>query len=461
MAICDVDIEPEDLVPEYIAAKARLLELSRCQSSDKAKPPGADLDTELAVAKLEAKLLKIENDVLFDKFVAEQRWKVEKAAMEKQLATVRRQAQAAPTQEPKAPDQVAGGELSGKDSVAAEAERVAAEILAENDDDGIAELFASLPQNEVDPETGKSQLVMSSMSGGRIVIRDFGDWSGIKPRRVLEEACRSRQVVIPTSVSGAVALLTRNRDASVKIHYDVVSEAAFASRQSVDISWTKPQEIPQSEPSSDVEIVADRIRFTLTMAGVATPDARQSEAYIATSALFHIFSGNAKDEKVALRLPPAWRDLWNEMAEARKNRLDSQDREVVRSLRTLVRQRHDQELEDGVILQGAFRGRGIPKASQDSSGSGQSDRKGQDPVAADEIKKTWANKSGTRRFQAMLVRHRCGAGPVAIAVLTGRAGIALATPHVAVPTAGFGHGQPEPGRHRMWRDGMVSRASQS
>ncbi|EQL02767.1 DEAD-like helicase [Ophiocordyceps sinensis CO18] len=368
MVTCDVDIEPEDLIPEYLATKAKLLELSRRQGRGKAKQPD-DEDTDMAVARLEAKLGKIENDVLFDKFVAEQRWKVERAAVEKQLATARRQAQDTSAEELKASESVADSKTSDKDDVAAEAERMAAEILAENDDDdydGIDGLFASLPQNEVDPETGKTQLVINSSGGAILLIRDFGE------------------------------------DASVNIRYIVVSDAIFASRQSVDITWTKPQDPPQSEPSSDVEIMADPTRFTLTMLGVATPDAKQSESYIATSALFHIFSGNSREERVALRLPPVWRDLWHEMAEAKKNRLDSEDREVVRSLRTLVRQRHDQELEDGVILQGAFRGRGTPKASQDSSENGLGDRRRQKPAAAEEFKKIWANKSGSRKFQTML-----------------------------------------------------------
>lgn len=429
----DMDIEPEDLVPEWVATKAKLLELSRGQNRGRAKQSD-DEDTGLILEKLEAKLGKIESDVLFDRFVAEQRWKAEKVAVERQLATARQRTQETSAEEPETSDTAVDAKTPDEDDVAAEAERVAAEILAENedDDDGITGLFASLPQNEVDPETGKTQVVINSSGGERLLIRDFGDWSGIKPRRVLEEACRSRQVMPSQIASIAAPLLTNNRDASVKINYEVVSDATFASRQSVDIGWAKPQELPQSEPSSDVEIIADPTRFTITMLRVATPDTKQSEAYIATSALFHIFSGNSREEKVALRLPPVWRDLWNEMAEAKKNRLDSQNREVVKALRALVRQRHDQELEDGVILQGAFRGRGTPKASQDSSENGPSDRRKQNLAVAEEYKKIWANKSSSRKFQVMLVRPDYRAVRSMVAVLTGFEGITYTTPDVAV-----------------------------
>lgn len=156
-------------------------------------------------------------------------------------------------------------------------------------------------------------------------------------------------------------------------------------------------------PESDVEVIFDPTRFTLTMERVAAPDKKQSEAYIATSALFHIFSGNAREEKASLRLPAVWRDLWDELAEAKKNQLDAQDRGIVGSLRTLVRQRHDQELEDGVILQGAFRGRGA-KPLQDASDGG-SDRRKQQPSNSDEYRKIWADKCGTRKYQQMLVGY--------------------------------------------------------
>lgn len=189
----------------------------------------------------------------------------------------------------------------------------------------------------------------------------------------------------------------------MRIAYKVVSDASFASRHSVDIWWSKPQEVSPIVPSSDVEVVADPQQFTLTMTGVATPDAKQSEAYAATSAIFYIFSGNSREEKVGLRLPPVWRDLFSELAEARKDHLDSQDRAVVRGLRSLVRRRRDQELEDGVILQGAFRGRGAAKGTQDSSESGSQDRSAFHGVGNDANKQIWDTKSKTRKYQMMLV----------------------------------------------------------
>ena len=138
------------------------------------------------------------------------------------------------------------------------------------------------------------------------------------------------------------------------------------------------------------------------MVGIATPDTKQSEAYAATSTLFHLFSNNSREEKVGLRLPPAWRDLWSEMIEVKKGHADAQDRLVVKDLRAIVRQRRDQELEDGVILQGAFRGRNNKTASDTNEGAGV-DRSKNGNANAGLYKKIWADKANSPKYQAMLV----------------------------------------------------------
>ncbi|KAH7149728.1 P-loop containing nucleoside triphosphate hydrolase protein [Dactylonectria estremocensis] len=377
---CDSDIEPDELEPQYLSTKAKLLELERGGTGpDKLKV--LSVDDELAAAKLEAKIKKIESDVLFDKFVAEQKWKSERIILEKQFATAKKEHQSniEDSPAPPVPPKTTG------DGISDEAERIAAEILAEinEDEDDIGELFASLPQHEVDATTGETRTVINSADGTKIVVQDFGKWTGFSPRRALEEACRSR-------------------DASAKVSFIVVSEATFANRHSVDIFWSKPQDQPQPSTLAEVEIITDPYHFTFTMNGIATPDPKQSEAYIATAALYYTFSGNVKEEKVGIRLPPVWRDFWSELAEARKNQVDAQDRAVVKDLRALVRERHDQELEDGVILQGAFRGRGAAKNLHDAGEDGSQDRARHNAGNADYYQKIWTDKSSSRKYQTML-----------------------------------------------------------
>ena len=157
----------------------------------------------------------------------------------------------------------------------------------------------------------------------------------------------------------------------------------------------------------EIETALSPEQFVYKMASVATPDVKQSEAFIATTALFLIFGSSAKEEKVAMRLPAVWRDLWNEFADSKKNQADTQDRLAIKALRDLVRKRRDQELEDGVLLQGAFRGRGTPRNAPDSSDeSGQPRDKGA-AGGPQYYQKIWFDKMSTPRFQMMLVGQLC------------------------------------------------------
>ncbi|KAG6002820.1 hypothetical protein E4U43_001038, partial [Claviceps pusilla] len=178
----DFDIEPDDLEPEYVLAKAKLLELNRYT-----KASSTDGDVQMEIAKLEAKIAKIESDVLFDKYGAEQKWKSERIIIEKQLAAAKKEAQARARAENEPVEAVAEAvALPSKthgDDVNEEAERIAAEILSqqnndEDEDDIMGGLFASLPQNEVDPDTGETRTVINSANGTKLLLRDFGKWTG-------------------------------------------------------------------------------------------------------------------------------------------------------------------------------------------------------------------------------------------------------------------------------------------
>lgn len=381
----DEDIEPDQLLPLYLETKEKLFAIERPRQDlakakgTKGKPASSPQDPEEVL--LRAKLTRIGKDVLFDKFVAEQQWREKRVLLEKGFSAAKKQK----AEEEKEAAKVEEVSVATEDDdVTKEAERIAAEILAEAEDDdgGLADLFSSLPVNEVDPLTGKSSTVMNAADGAKVTIRDFGKWTGVSPMRALEEACRSR-------------------DSSVKISYHVLSDVSFASRHAVNILWSKPQEPPASSDSPDLEIFTTPTQFVFKMTSIATPDAKQSEAYIATTALFFIFGSSAKDEKVAMRLPSVWKDLWSEFAEAKKNKADEHDRNIVRHIRDLVRNRMEQELEDGVLV-GAFKGRGQSKNATDSEQSDHERAKRQ-PFGPDYYQNIWYNKSSTPRYQQMLV----------------------------------------------------------
>ncbi|KAI1408368.1 P-loop containing nucleoside triphosphate hydrolase protein [Hypoxylon sp. FL1857] len=398
--ICHEDIEPDDLIPAYLETRAKLFQLQRPKQDNKrgksaknrgpngAKQPTSELTgDDLEEAKLLAKVDKIEQDVLFDKVAAEQKWRTNKIELEKEFAAKKKaeaEAEAQAEEEAKNNNDAAQDAESDDDEIAKEAKRIAAEILqqdGDDDDQALSDLFASLPVQETDA-TGKTSTVINGADGIKITIRDFGKWTGISPTRVLEEACRSR-------------------DSSVKIIYKTVSENTYSHRQLISIQWSKSQELIPVPNISSIESAISVQQYVFQMTSVATPDSKQSEAYIATLALFVIF-GSTKEEKVFLRLPSVWREFWSELAEEKKNQTDAADREAIKSLREMVRQKQDQELEDGVLLQGAFRGRGSQRNTNESGDDSGAERGTGSALGPEYYQRIWADKSSTPRFQAML-----------------------------------------------------------
>ncbi|KAK3291510.1 P-loop containing nucleoside triphosphate hydrolase protein [Chaetomium fimeti] len=378
----DEEIEPDQLLPFYLDTKTKLFAIQRPRQDTnkrkgaKGKPDSSD-DPEEAL--LLAKVARVERDVLFDKYVAEQQWRNKRIALEKEYAAARAEEKRKETptetqEETEVPDD--------SNDVNAEAERIAAEILAEDDDDdALADLFATLPVSEVDPVTGKTNTVVNGADGSKLIIRDFGKWTGVTPMRALEEACRSR-------------------DSSVRISYHLLSDVAFANRHAVNIVWSKPQEVPPAPDIPEIEVFTSPTQFVYKMQSIAAPDAKQSEAFIATTALFCVFGSSPKEEKVALRLPATWKDLWSEYSGAKKDKLDAADRDILRHIRDLVRKRVEQELEDGVLIQG-FKGRGQSKNQPDSDQSDHERAKRQ-PYGPEYYQNIWLQKSSSPRYQHML-----------------------------------------------------------
>lgn len=209
--VCHEDIEPDELEPAYLDTKAKLFQLQRPKQdmkrgnksaksrvSNGTKQSAAELSgDDLEEAKLLAKIDKIEQDVLFDKFAAEQKWRADRIELEKEFAAQKKaEAEAlAEAEEAKEQNETAQEAQSDDDEVTKEAQRIAAEILEQDDDDddqAISDLFASLPTQETDAVTGKTSTVINGADGIKITIRDFGKWTGVNPTRALEEACRSR-----------------------------------------------------------------------------------------------------------------------------------------------------------------------------------------------------------------------------------------------------------------------------
>jgi ATP-dependent RNA helicase DHX29 len=199
----DSDIDPDDLLPIYLECKTKLFQSQQTDSkrgasrlSSRSNPPASHnriATADPGLAKVLRKISRIEDDVLFDKYIADQQWEIRRIQLERDVAARRNAAlslesSAAPSPLPETPD-------DSDNEVNKEAAKIGTVMLEEDssdDDAALADLFASLPVNEVDPITGKSTTVVNSSNGVKVTIRDFGKWTGVGPTRVLEEACRAR-----------------------------------------------------------------------------------------------------------------------------------------------------------------------------------------------------------------------------------------------------------------------------
>lgn len=212
LVACDEDFEPDDLIPTYLDTMVKLFWLQRPKQATK-KPIGnknrplptnkeqlsSSKSDDLEEAKLLAKVDRIEQDILFDKPLAEHMWRNRRIDLEKEFASNMRKAEQEREQErEQEKEQDDSDDTSDSDDdIAKEAKRMAAEILQQEDsgeDQSLSDLFGSLPVLETDA-SGKTSTVINGSDGVKVTIRDFGKWTGVSPTRALEEACRSRYVV--------------------------------------------------------------------------------------------------------------------------------------------------------------------------------------------------------------------------------------------------------------------------
>jgi ATP-dependent RNA helicase DHX29 len=179
----------------------------------------------------------------------------------------------------------------------------------------------------------------------------------------------------------------------------MVSPTTYSCRHSLTISWSKSQDIEYDEDVPGVTTSVRYVQAKYEATDIATVSAEQSESYIATAALFSISVAIPKEEKVYLRLPSNWRELYREFMDHRKTRIDASDRDAVKHYRSIVLDQIENDESDGVVLTSRFRMRNQAAVSSSATNSGYST-----PVRElDSLRDLWAHKVSAPSFQRMLV----------------------------------------------------------
>ena len=208
----DSDLEPHQQISRYLSLQSQLYAVDPALVNPTQKRPkraaagirningSENVIMDRKVARLIAKLDKINSDILFDREQAEMKW----AQHWTQLAKERSERERLGIRISSEKGHHGKGQQNSE--AIASPSNVPESISNELDaGDMLGEFFSNLPNSTTDSIAGISNMKSTNADGLTVIIRSFGKWNGISPRRVFEEACRARQVatsfVFPASLT--------------------------------------------------------------------------------------------------------------------------------------------------------------------------------------------------------------------------------------------------------------------
>jgi len=192
----DSDLELNELIPAYLKIKGKLFEIDpQLVDSTTRKPtkgPKSKKSTPVpvqspAIRKLLSQLQQLTSDALFDEYQAEAQWPAKRNQIAQSQAEKRQQTENQPGV---AQAQQEEAVIDPPVSDVAEVPRPPAPQNTDEDEedlDLLGAMFSAVP--EPAPATATTD---NAATTGNVILRDFGKSSGMSPRKVLEEAVRSR-----------------------------------------------------------------------------------------------------------------------------------------------------------------------------------------------------------------------------------------------------------------------------
>ena len=393
------DLEPEDLLSTYLRTKARLFEVNplveeRCFKKQKqkfssaVKVPDRSVATGKGEQKLVQKLRAIESDMLFDQREADAMWNTRRLELAQEAAQRRKlqlSQREAPVNTASTPGAVTRTEADSCSPHKEHKEPLARDLLDGSEDtesdDILGGMFNALPGVE---DSGKA-----TGRTGNVIIRDFGRVTGTNPKRLLEEFCTAW-------------------DSGSEVTYLQVSPTTYSCRHSVAIKWSRNQGTIDPVYLTRIAAQSSSRHLSLTMIGVAAPEVAQSEAYIATVALFVVGTEISKETQSYMRLAAAFRDLWNETSQLKKDYKDSFDRQTVKDIRDLIESRkedREDKADDEVVFNATAR-RLVGSAGSSTPASRPLTPRPVNLEAVQATKNAWAQKLATPNYQRMLTARK-------------------------------------------------------
>ncbi|KAI5300671.1 hypothetical protein KEM56_002279, partial [Ascosphaera pollenicola] len=335
--------DPDTLIPKFMALRIRLYKEDPSffdgpqKAGKKGKKSGAGSSSKLSTngQQLQNKITEIESDILFDKDAAEAQWQDKLFDLRREDIESRRQAnggEKAKDAEDTATDSAALVPDTGSSGeTAPDAEQPDADA---EEDDILARMFGMSTDVPFPEDDDQKEEDLSA-----VTLRDFGKLSGMSPRRILEDSCRSR-------------------DSGSKLSFKSLTKCTHINKQEVTIRWSKSQDPPPQMSIANITYSAGAKAIRVTMDSIVTPTATQAEWFVSTVALFLIFSHAPKERRAAMKLPAAFKDLFDELARERKDQEDEKSKIVLKKIQNVV-QDHMASLDHDVVLTANFRKRNV------------------------------------------------------------------------------------------------------
>ncbi|KIV85532.1 hypothetical protein PV11_01217 [Exophiala sideris] len=364
----DDDDDPSKLTDRYVRIHRLIWQ---AEHPDPPKQQKMSARKQKRVTRLKERLQKLRRDPLFDEYIAETAWNTTLLEIQEQYQHLLRvEASRRREQDQKDPPDVQEVAVdSPPPTESKQAQDVDGEAL-------LGGMFA-----DGDQATASAQ---TTQVGEQIKVLDFGKWTGVSPKKLLDDICRGH-------------------DTKSRLRVQTLQNTSYSARHSVSISWstdTLPEEhaIDALPPGLSSQVTPDV--WTLQMLNISAASIIQSEAYICTLAIFLISTLGGKEQKATARLPTVWRDIIKDLTNEQQRLVNEEHRETLRRLRIVLHEAHaTQKAEQGHI---------VARASTQTLTVDRRRTKHATPARLDrdQISKEWTSRQSRPSFQQMLEVRR-------------------------------------------------------
>ena len=297
--------DPTKLTEKYVLIQRLLWDAHKQERTDSAKVASRKRKR---VLRLNQKLQRVRRDPLFDEYEAQVQWDAEFIELQ---AVHQQHMRAAATQRQKTKRASAGEDSDGNTNF----KNLLSNGHGTNDGgvEFLGGIFGELEDASV-PE--QSQEVPKDS----VRLLDLVKWSGLSPRKLLDEVCKSH-------------------DPKCRIQVRILQKSSYSVRHSLHLSWTvdtMPEDHAAATLPPEVIIQINGRLWELEMKSVAASNTVHSEAYICTLALFMASTLGTSEQRVLSRLPTVWRDLIKDLTSARQRFVNEEHKATLRRLRAII-----------------------------------------------------------------------------------------------------------------------------